>query len=314
MQEKLKQFFDPLFDLVEDGREYDITISVLLVVSNKLQEMDEAQVTDEIIEQVFEDSIVEGVIVAVMENDTIPPNEKLYNIGRYFDHPGKWYYNLQNAIKYYLSSASIEHNARASFNLGCSYFDGMTDEKNHFTLEKNYSYAAAYFYFACAKEEPSEQCKFLYYLALMYFYGWGVKQDLYRVIQLGNMGHDYRCPSTFYERLNNLALAAMNLLDGKDDGVSDAILANVSMSEEVYQSLKELRLSERQGKLDLLKARKKMHCSGEFTQKCSRCGADMVMRVVKKEDSPYQYPMFLGCVGYPDCKNTISVLAMDKFQ
>lgn len=247
--------------------------------------------------------------------DETNPIESAYNIGRYFDTPEKFYYNLMESKKYYYLAAN-GGNSRACFNLGLNYFLGAEDKKHGFVMEKNYSKAAGLFYFAHGfGSAPEEESKYLYYIAKMYFYGYGVRQNLEIIPQLGFESHKYNSPIYHSGKLDNLVFAAMNIMDGKYDAVPDEYLEEVeyNYSLEGRNEMERSILDSRQAKMEIFLHRRVERCSGSHHEPCPRCGSPMVLRFAEEKGN-HRFPAFLGCTSYPDCKGTKDILADIKFE
>lgn len=279
------------------------------------------------IEKIIPEVLTEAMYATV---GAMAEDEKdiLYLMARKFDSPDKWYYFLSAAVQYYIAAANIAKEPRACYNLGCIYFNGQTDEKHNFRVDKDYTHAAAFFSYAVAFGEryAGEMCKYLYSLAEMYFYGWGVRQDFYKVITLCERGLLFRSPIHYQGKTERLMLAAMNIKDGvyanSDDecaisdeefAIPDDLLERVEVNafSGFHSQTESDILNSKQAKVETLLSRRKLSCSGEYTYKCPKCKSPMVVRVAQKE-IPGKFPIFLGCTAYPNCKHTEDVMLMIK--
>lgn len=323
--------FEPLYQqAVAENDEFD----ALLALATRKGVSEIIEITEEKenfsvaeIEKIIPEVLVEAMYATV---GALAEDEKdiLYLMARKFDSPDKWYYCLSAAMQYYIVAANIVKEPRACYNLGCIYFNGQTDEKHNFRVNKDYTHAAAFFSYAVAFGEryPRMMCQYLYSLAEMYFYGWGVKQDFYKVITLCERGLLFKLPFHYQGKAERLMLAAMNIKDGiyanQDDecaisdeefAIPDDLLERVevnALSVILSQTGSDI-LNSKQAKVETLLFRQKLSCSGEYTYKCPNCGSPMVVRVAQKE-IPGKYPIFLGCTAYPNCKHTEDVILMMK--
>ncbi|MCR5060548.1 MAG: topoisomerase DNA-binding C4 zinc finger domain-containing protein [Saccharofermentans sp.] len=254
-QQQISRIFEPLVNSCKSDDDLMITTKVFEEVIDKIDTMNKESFTDEEVNSIIRDSVLK--VVLELSNYLYSENNAvIYMAAVTLDSPGSWYYDLKNAVKYYLMSAHAEHSARACFNLGCIYFHGQEDKKNNYTIDKDYSMAAAYYWYACYFGDPAEQCKYLYHLAEMYFYGWGVKQDMYEVLKLGYMGTvsdlspnnpekvkylgigGYRLPEDYCGKLQNMMQVAANIKDELYDAVPDAFSEiDLSRVPDIYAEL-----------------------------------------------------------------------------
>ena len=303
------RIFVPLFESAEDETDRMVADGVQAAMLEALKITGKIDFEDKELDEIFRDSVKKGIMLAVEYSNLDNP---LYWIARTFDSPGRWYYNLSEAVKYYLISVVTENCARASFNLGCIFFNGMKDEKNNYEIKKNYSKAAAYYYCACILEDPMEECKYLYCLAECYFYGWGVKPDMLEVIQLGHIGHKYKEPSNYYGRLCNLAMLAMNIKDGNTDVIPDEVIEKAGIVSVgvpgFHNSIQQEVLNSKESKIEIFLYGLKHFRNYNYFENCPKCGAPMVMRTSDNIKNGYRYPMFLGCTSYPKCTEVVKVL------
>lgn len=313
MMNSIEEIFQEICEKQTDLFDIMLTMKTMDVMCEMMEESGKDDCTKEELEEIYQAAIVSAMDSTVTGEE----GKHLFHMAANFDRPDKWYYDLQLAVKYYLLSVAVEQNPRASYNLGCIYFNGQIDEKHNFEVKKDYSLAAAYYSYAVLyrKNFMEESPKYLYCLAEMYFYGWGVKQDFFKVIELANKNVISSLPP-YSGKLENLCMTAMNIKDsvgGVDSRgrivVPSELLDRVDVSVgqgfqgEVAQQI----LNSPQAKVETLMRRRAKASSGEYTYKCPVCGADMVAREAKN-NANNNYSIFLGCTAYPNCKQTVSVL------
>lgn len=293
---------DSNMDCIEDSLILGTAIGMAraeLLLKETVESIDE-------VDEAFDKCLPEAVKTTFF--DEIDAINSAFTIGRWLDKPEKFYYNLKEATKYYYIAANAGH-SKACFNLALNYFTGMKDEKHDFEIGKNYSRAAGLFYFAVLfPSYPEEKSKQLYYLAKMFFYGYGIRQDFSMVPKLSLKSHEYNSPLPFSGKLDNLALAAMNIMDGKYDGVSDELLEEIDLdfpSEDLNDAQRAV-LYSRQARLEILLRRRRERASNSYHEACPCCGSPLVVRTAK-DSGVHRYPIFLGCTAYPACEGTKNI-------